>query len=136
MIEEPFQKSPRGRIWTLVQARLILPEIRDITRYAHCDYTRLSRTIKEQIIPENEQEEMEGYLQQILQKWANGVVSLGAEAKGLWLVDFDNGHGYYCWQYNESDLLFEHSYEAGFSGRKPILPESNDIPDDGCVGEK
>jgi len=23
----------------------------------------------------------------------------GLEVKGLWLVDFDNGSGYYCWRY-------------------------------------
>ena len=30
----------------------------------------------------------------------------GLEVKGLWLVDFDNGSGYYCWQYPEEGLQF------------------------------
>lgn len=44
----------------------------------------------------------------------------GAEVKGLWLVDFDNGEGYWCWKFGEDDIYYEHSYEAGFPGRKLI----------------
>ena len=43
--------------------------------------------------------------------------ALGADVKGLWLVDFDNGSGYYCWQYPEDGLDHFHSYEEGFAGR-------------------
>ena len=42
---------------------------------------------------------------------------LGIEVKGLWLIDFDNGSGYYCWQYPEESLQYFHGYDDGFSGR-------------------
>lgn len=53
-------------------------------------------------------------------EWARTIMELGLEVKGLWLVDFDNGSGYYCWRYPEEDLLFFHSYEEGFRGRMRI----------------
>ena len=40
-------------------------------------------------------------LKAVVDGWAGEVQSLGLEAKGLWLVDFDNGEGYYCWCYPE-----------------------------------
>ena len=40
-------------------------------------------------------------LRDIVEAWAEAVRALGLEVKGLWLVDFDNGEGYYCWKYPE-----------------------------------
>lgn len=59
-------------------------------------------------------------LQDVLREWAEKVVELGVEVKGLWLVDFDSGSGYYCWRYPEPALEFFHTYEEGFSGRVAI----------------
>jgi hypothetical protein len=55
--------------------------------------------------------------QRIVQDWADAVMSLGIEVKGLWLVDFDNGSGYYCWQHPEESLQYFHGYDEGFRGR-------------------
>lgn len=55
--------------------------------------------------------------QDIIQEWADGVKGLGIEVKGLWLIDFDSGSGYYCWQYPEPSLQYFHGYEEGFGGR-------------------
>jgi len=55
--------------------------------------------------------------QRIVQQWADSVMDLGIEVKGLWLIDFDNGSGYYCWHYPESSLQYFHGYEEGFGGR-------------------
>ena len=55
--------------------------------------------------------------QHIVQQWADAVMSLGIDVKGVWLVDFDNGSGYYCWQHPEESLQYFHGYEDGFRGR-------------------
>ncbi len=55
--------------------------------------------------------------QEIVTRWAEAIVNLGIEVKGLWLVDFDNGSGYYCWRYPEESLQYFHGYEDGFGGR-------------------
>jgi len=46
--------------------------------------------------------------------------ALGLEVKGLWLVDFDNGSGYFCWTWPEEGLEYFHGYEEGFEGRTRI----------------
>ena len=56
----------------------------------------------------------------IVQRWARGMLARGLQVKGLWLVDFDNGSGYYCWRYPEDGLQYYHSYDEGFSGRMRI----------------
>jgi hypothetical protein len=55
--------------------------------------------------------------QRVVQRWAESVMGLGIDVKGVWLVDFDCGSGYYCWQYPEESLQYFHGYEDGFRGR-------------------
>jgi hypothetical protein len=53
----------------------------------------------------------------IVSEWVEAMVLLGIEVKGLWLIDFDSGSGYYCWRYPESTLCHFHGYEEGYSSR-------------------
>jgi hypothetical protein len=55
--------------------------------------------------------------QLVVMEWAESILNLGVEVKGLWLVDFDSGGGYYCWRYPEPALEYFHGYEEGFGGR-------------------
>lgn len=64
-------------------------------------------------LPENATAEQQG----VVAQWAEAVEGLGIDVKGLWLVDFDNGSGYYCWQYPEESLQYFHTYDEGFGGR-------------------
>jgi hypothetical protein len=59
--------------------------------------------------------------QRVVQQWAESVMGLGIDVKGVWLVDFDNGSGYYCWQYPEESLQYFHGYEDGFGGRVRLV---------------
>lgn len=109
-----------ARTWTLQEARETLPQVIELTASAHERFTELYQFIEENILPEGDLEEREEELKAILARWAAEIQELGAEIKGLWLVDFDNGAGYYCWKFGEDELMFEHSYEGGFAGRRPI----------------
>ena len=57
----------------------------------------------------------------VVEQWAEEITALGCEVKGLWLVDWDSGDGYYCWRYPEETIGYFHSYEDGFAGRLPIV---------------
>ena len=59
-------------------------------------------------------------LRDVVNDWADEVRALGLEAKGMWLVDFDNGEGYYCWSYPEETVAHYHGYDDGFAGRTRI----------------
>lgn len=76
---------------------------------------RLTREAVEEVdaLPES----ATGEQQRVVGRWADSVMGLGIDVKGIWLVDFDNGSGYYCWQYPEESLQYFHGYEDGFGGR-------------------
>ena len=66
---------------------------------------------------------LEDEINTYIHEWHRKVRQLGGEPKGLWLVDFDSGFGYYCWKYPEAKLKFWHTYNDGFEGRKKITFE-------------
>lgn len=64
--------------------------------------------------------DLEDQINRIVDNWQKKVEKLGATPKGLWLADFDNGDGYYCWKFPETIISFSHGYHEGFSGRRKI----------------
>ena len=110
-------------IFDLNSAHRLLPRIQALTAEAA---RRADEVIAEaQRVPEGDprRAELEQTLRSIVEVWAQEITALGAEAKGLWLVDFDNGNGYWCWRHPEPTIDYCHSYEEGYSGRKLIAPE-------------
>ena len=79
---------------------------------------RLTQEAVEQVdaLPETATSEQ----QRVVGRWAESVMGLGIDVKGIWLVDFDNGSGYYCWQWPEERLEYYHGYDEGFAGRGRI----------------
>lgn len=102
-------RSTEKKVFSLDEARTVLPRVKELTSDAVFRYARLG-----------EGEGSEEERQVVVRDWAREVLSLGAEIKGLWLVDFDSGAGYYCWKYPEPSLDHFHGYEEGFSGRLPL----------------
>ncbi len=69
--------------------------------------------------------DIERHIQKLIAEWNNKVRKLGGMPKGLWLVDIDNGQGYYCWKYPEINVEYWHDYNSGYAGRIPIHEHEN-----------
>ena len=95
------------KLFSYEDACALLPEVQRLTDVAYAEVEALG----EEVDDSNED------FQRIVTEWAEQVMSLGIEVKGLWLVDFDSGSGYYCWHHPEPSLQFFHGYEEGFRGR-------------------
>jgi len=93
------------KIFSYEDAAALLPEVQRLTAVAVDEVDALANDA-----PKDE-------AQRIVAAWAESIMNLGIEVKGLWLIDFDNGSGYYCWQYPEESLQYFHGYDDGFSGR-------------------
>jgi hypothetical protein len=104
------------KTFTYEEARALLPRVRRLTEEAFRKSDEVGATPAGRSGAPEAQEQLD----RTVSDWARAVMELGAEVKGLWLVDFDNGSGYYCWRYPEEGLLYFHSYEDGFRGRMRI----------------
>jgi hypothetical protein len=105
------------RTFSYEEAAALLPEVRQLTAKAYQGIEELRAAVGEGRL---EPERFEAEATATVNEWASRVRSFGIEVKGIWLVDFDNGSGYYCWQWPETDLQFFHTHEEGFSGRMRI----------------
>ncbi|MDF3818302.1 DUF2203 domain-containing protein [Leptospira sp. 96542] len=114
------------KIWTLVEAKEVLPLVREITKEYYLKSSVLASEIRKQVFPENILEAKEEEISNLVKHWSNEILAMGIDVKGLWLVDFDNGSGYYCWTWGEEDVLYEHGYNEGFRSRKLIEDKEND----------
>ncbi len=94
------------KVFTYEEAAALLPEAQRITAEAFAEVESL---------PESESAIVES--ERIITDWAGAIIELGIEVKGLWLIDFDNGSGYYCWKHPEPSLQYFHGYEEGIAGR-------------------
>ena len=112
------------RTFTLEEARELLPVIRRITKEAVEKFVLLEQKLKKQQALSQDLtqsgEAVEGEISDLLNKWSEKIAKLGAFPKGIWLIDFDSGEGYYCWRYDEETVDHFHGYEEGFSSRTLI----------------
>ena len=108
----------RKNTFTLQEARQLLPIIyrftEDASREVRLHINRIEAfSDKASPAVQKLEEDING----IIERWQDKVSKLGAAPKGLWMADFDNGSGFYCWKYPETEINHWHGYQDGFSGR-------------------
>lgn len=108
------------KIFTYEEALVTFPHVRRLTELAVQQIEAMINRLQSSEELEDRKAELDESVQEIVQAWAAEVMALGCEIKGMWLVDWDSGDGYYCWRYPEEALGYYHSYEEGFAGRVPI----------------
>jgi hypothetical protein len=109
-----------GKIFTYEEALATFPRVRQLTRHAVQQIEALVNRVQSRSELQARKAELDEATQRIVQAWAREITAMGCEIKGMWLVDWDSGDGYYCWRYPEETLSHYHSYEDGFAGRVPI----------------
>ncbi len=107
-------------IFSLDQARQLLPRVKHVT----ADAVRRTESLAAQLHGLTEEdpdhETLSAALRDVVDAWAAEVQLLGPRARGVWLVDFDNGQGYYCWAYPELAITHYHAYGDALDVRLKI----------------
>ena len=110
-----------SRSWSLATARAVMSEVRRLTAAA-VDAVEVLEARQGEVGAGNDaaRAAVEQELSRAVSAWVRAMEALGVEVKGRWLIDFDNGRGYYCWRWPEERLEYYHGYEEGFAGRVRI----------------
>jgi hypothetical protein len=108
------------RSWSFAAAREIAAEVRRITAGAVAAVESLEAQRDQAAADPARRAALEQELARAVGGWVRAMEALGVEVKGRWLVDFDNGTGYYCWRWPETELEYYHGYDEGFAGRVRI----------------
>lgn len=118
--------SQRTKVFNLVEAQEALSIILHLSATAN----RKAQSIKNHMLQSQGlvKQALQNELDAIVDQWYEKVQKLGAKPKGAWLVDFDNGQGYFCWKYPEPEILYSHGYNEGYLGRHPVDPMLKPVP--------
>ncbi len=126
MIRDKNLMSPvfainRKKMFTLEEANLLLPLVIKLTEESSRQVKKLINQLEAYPDKKNENAmALEEKVNKNIELWQSKLEKLGLRPKGLWLCDFDNGGGYFCWKYPENKITFYHGYNEGFSGRKKL----------------
>ncbi len=109
------------KVFDLSEAQGLLPLVYRLTERAHAEVKKkMSQIEAMKNVPQARLQILEDEVQKTIEAWQIKIQKLGGLPKGYWLVDFDNGHGYFCWKFPEKDIKYTHGYQEGFTGRKEI----------------
>lgn len=108
----------RTRTFSLQDARRLLPLVFRMTE----DSSREVKTLLNRVEAFADKTHpsvasVESRINFVIERWQQKMEKLGVEPKGLWMADFDNGEGYFCWKYPETEINYWHGYQDGYSGR-------------------
>ena len=103
----------RKQVFSLQDAQRLLPLIYRMTEDSSRDVKALLNRIDalsdkaHPIVVELEEE-----INRVIDRWQRKIEKLGGKPKGLWMADFDNGEGFYCWKYPEVEINHWHGYHC------------------------
>jgi len=107
----------RDKLFNLNEAVELLPLVKSLTQQHQHELapmqTRLAKTLSNdprRVLFEQEYESL-------VSVWKNKIELLGAEVKGLWLVEFDVGGGAISWRHPELSLNYFRCAGARFNER-------------------
>ncbi len=108
------------RCFTLSEANETLKVVKKITGEAYQELESVKKKLNSLLPSDPRIVSVEKQYESIVKQWISKMERLGLVVKGLWLLDFDTGDGYFCWKYPELSIAYYHSYTGGFAERTPI----------------
>ena len=111
----------RRRFFSLGEACELLPTVKRLTAEAVREAEALAGELQQTDESDPRHQHLSSEIDDVVTAWTRKMQDMSLEVKGLWLVDFDNGEGYYCWCYPEESVGHYHGYEEGFAGRLRIM---------------
>lgn len=131
------------RCFTLSEAQETLATVKPITANAHNELEAIKSRLHTLLPSDPRIVTVEQEYEAIVRKWISKMNRLGLTVRGLWLLDFDTGDGYFCWKYPELTISHFHPYNGGFVERRPIAevirethPDWADVDDDSDVSNE
>ncbi|HCY12731.1 MAG TPA: DUF2203 domain-containing protein [Gammaproteobacteria bacterium] len=108
------------RLFTLSEARQLLPVVRKVTEVAHRNLAPCRERMRQMLNCDPRLAALECEFETAVRKWVARMLRLGVMVPGLWQVGFDTGEGYLCWRLPELRLAYFCGYADDFDARRPL----------------
>ena len=115
------------RTFTKGDVEQILPIVKRMTERAASTFDDLKEQLHWTPKDEPSFKRLQREIDLIVTRWATKVSRLGCEPKGIWLVDFDSGDGWFSWRYGDEELSYFQPHELDVDG-VVFSTEMNELP--------
>ncbi|MFA5811483.1 MAG: DUF2203 family protein [bacterium] len=111
------------RTFSEEEALALLPVVRRITERVASEVESLQEQLR--FVPHDEpmHKRLYSQVEMEIRRWAIKISKLGCEPRGIWLVDFDAGDGWFAWRLGDERLAFFHAHDAPQTVAAAPLPE-------------
>lgn len=109
-----------SRVFTLKEARELLPVVKRITTMASQELEPVKHRIENMLATDPRLKAVEREYESVVRRWVRKMERLGLVVNGLWMVNFDTGDGYLCWQHPETRIAWFHDYSAGVADKRAL----------------
>jgi hypothetical protein len=117
-LENLFRINQTPIAFSESSANNLVPLIRRITALADMQIKAiLERRDAGDRCDEAREKAFENQILEQISSWNKKIEKLGCVPKSCWVVDFDAGDGYFCWEYPNSAVTHWHEYSSAFAGR-------------------
>jgi hypothetical protein len=106
------------RLFTLSEARQLLPLVRKVTEVAHRNLTPCRDRMRQMLNCDPRLAALECEFEAEVRKWVARMLRLGVMVPDLWQVGFDTGEGYLCWRFPELAARIFCGYVDDFDARQ------------------
>mgnify|MGYP005640954739 CR=1 FL=1 len=100
-----------SRIFTQDDAEELLPVVKRLAERAATTVTDLQEQLRWTPQEEPLYKRLSNKIESTVKIWATKISRLGCEPRGIWLVDFDAGEGWFSWRFGDDGLNFFHSHK-------------------------
>lgn len=97
------------RIFTAEKAEELLPVVQRITNHAASRAHDINEQLRWTPPSEPLYARLKSEFDLIVRRWAIKIFQIGCKPRGMWLVDFDAGDGWFSWRHGDEALNFFHS---------------------------
>ena len=115
------------RVFSLAEANELVPVVTEFTAKVveHLNEIRRRYKIESEEATSSVPESVVKAIEQLLRKWSERILELGAHPKGYFTVDFQSMDPelLYCWSYGEDKIIFTHKVWENFSHRRPLASD-------------
>ena len=119
-----YDKDDGFHVFTLVKANALLPDVIKITQLAVDSLEEAKSRLKSEELDNKVQahRRFEEGSSEILEEWAQQIMSLGVYPKGYFTVDFKSPtpDTLFCWSYGEEVITHTHKIFESFKDRVPL----------------
>lgn len=122
--------APFEKLFNLAEAKNLLPLVKSVTQKHQSELEPVQDRLNRMLSNDPRRNPIEQEYQQLVSRWKAKIEKLGANVRGLWVVEFNVGEGSISWRYPELGLSYFRQNGADLASRLKLVDYIEEVDPD------